>query len=175
MPLNKAMCDSSDYNYSSGRLDHSTYYGHLDIDREDCDDIALDPMFDVWFEFAVRRYGWLGGNPQALGPAASAHIWDWPPHQVADIGTEAEAADKNLKNGKSSLLAEYSASGIDYEDQIVLQAASNGISVDQQRQINMLMNLPQHVIPIVSQLLGLVPNPTASAFTDSTQPAGAAA
>ena len=47
MPFNKAACDSSDYNYASGRLDHSTYYGALDVDRGECDDLVLDPLFDV--------------------------------------------------------------------------------------------------------------------------------
>lgn len=173
MPANKAMCDSSSYNYASGRLDHQTYYGSLNIDREDCNDIVLDPLFAVWFEFAVVTYGWLGGNFDAISASAMAHEWDWPKHQVADIGSEADAADKNLKNGKTSLSAEYSLSGLDYEDEIFKTATSNGITVEQQRQINMLLNLPQHVIPIVSQILGLVPNPTATAFAPPTpeQPA----
>ena len=51
---------------------------------------------------------------------------------------------------------------MDYEDEIVKTATANGVTVDQQRQINMLLNLPQHVIPIVTQILGIVPNPTAT-------------
>ncbi len=171
MPYNKAACDSSSYNYASGRLDHQTYYGHLDVDREDCNDCVLDPMFAVWFDYAVVAYGWLGGNPDAISERAKAHIWDWSPHQVADIGTEADATDKKLKNGTASIGSEQVAAGLDPEDELVKTAEYNGVTVEQQRQINMLLNLPQHVIPIVAQILKLVPNPTASAFTPpATQP-----
>lgn len=159
MPYNKAACDSSSYNYASGRLDHQTYYGHLDVDREDCNDCVLDPMFSVWFDQAVTAYGWLGGDPDAISESARAHTWDWPKHQVADIGSEADAADKKLKNGTSSIGAEFIAAGMDPEDELVKAAESHGITVDQQRQINLLLNLPQHVIPVVSVLLGLVPQP----------------
>lgn len=161
MPLNKAACDSSNYNYASGRLDHSTYYGSLDVDRQDCNDVVLDPLFEVWFEMAVVAYGWLGGDPEVISEAAKAHTWDWPKHQVADIKSEAQASDTRLKNGMTSLPVEYSNAGLDYEDDLVKQAASNGVTVDQQRQINLLLNVPQHAIQAVSSLLGLSVMPTA--------------
>lgn len=162
MPYNKAACDSSSYNYASGRLDHQTYYGHLNSDRDDCGDCVLDPMFSVWFDYAVITYGWLGGNPDAISEAAKAHLWDWPKHPVADIGTEADASDKKLKNGTASIASEQIAAGLDPEDELIAKASYNGVTVDQQRQINMLLNLPQHVIPVVSVLLGLVPKPVTS-------------
>lgn len=168
MPYNKAACDSSSYNYASGRLDHQTYYGHLDTDRDDCADCVLDPMFSVWFDHAVIAYGWLGGNPDAISESAKAHLWDWPKHPVADIGTEANASDTKLKNGTASIASEQIAAGLDPEDELIAAATYNGVTVEQQRQINMLLNLPQHVIPIVAQLLELVPNPTASAYTAAT-------
>jgi len=155
MPFNKAACDSSDYNYASGRLDHQTYYGSLDVDRDDCNDLVMDPLFSVWFDAAVIYYGWLGGNPDVLTPAAKAHLWDWPKHAVADVKTEAVANDTQLKNNSKSLSALYSEAGKDYDDEVVKQAQSNGITPDQQRQINMLTNLPQHIIPVVQAILGL--------------------
>ncbi len=157
MPLNKAMCNSSDYNYASGRLDHSTYYGALDVDRGDCDDLVLDPLFNVWFDHAVTVYRWLGGNPDVISEAAKAHVWDWPKHQVADIKSEAAANDTKLKNGSTTLSAIYSDAGQDYEDDLMKAATANGVTVDQQRQINLLLNLPQHVIPHVAEMLGIKP------------------
>jgi capsid protein len=162
MPYNKAACDSSSYNYASGRLDHQTYYAHLDVDREDCNDCVLDPMFDAWFDYAVTAYGWLGGDPAAISESAKAHVWDWPKHQAADIGAEASAADIKLKNGTTNISAEYVAAGMDPEDELLKTATSNGITVDQQRQINLLINLPQHVLPTVAVLLGLTPQPVTS-------------
>jgi len=160
MPLNKAMCNSSDYNYASGRLDHSTYYGALDVDRGECDELVLDPLFDVWFEMAVASFGWLGGDPTRISDHAKAHAWDWPKHQVADIKSEASANDTKLKNGSTTLAKVYTECGEDYEDDLAKAAQSNGVSVDQQRQINLLLNLPQHVIPHVATMLGLTPEPT---------------
>lgn len=135
MPYNKAACDSSSYNYASGRLDHQTYYGSLDVDREDGDDLVLDRLFDVWFEEAVRAYGWLGGNPAAISPAASAHLWDWPKHRVADVESEANANDKRLKHGGLSLSQLYSEQGEDFEDELAKMAADYGKTVDEMREV----------------------------------------
>lgn len=156
MPYNKAACDSSSYNYASGRLDHQTYYAALDVDREDCNDLVLDPLFDVWFDFAVMVFGWLGGDPAAVSDAARAHLWDWPKHRVADVQSEARANDTQLKNGSKSLAGVYTESGQDYEDEVTAQATSNGVTVEQQKQINLLLNLPQHVLPVVAEMLGYV-------------------
>lgn len=155
MPFNKAACDSSSYNYASGRLDHQTYYGSLDVDREDCDDLTTDRLFDVWFDYAIAEFGWLGGNPETVRGSARMHDWDWPKHQVADIKAEAEADDKRLKNGSTSLDAIYSRGGLDYEDELVKSATANGVTVDQQRQINLLLNVPQHAIQYIAEAIGL--------------------
>lgn len=120
MPRNKSQCDSSDYNYASGRLDHQTYYGTLDVDREDGTDLVLDPLFELWFRDAVIEFGWLGGNPDALSRGASNHAWDWPKHQVADLGAEASANDTKLKNGEKSLTRIYAENGEDLEDEILV-------------------------------------------------------
>lgn len=170
MPYNKAACDSSSYNYASGRLDHQTYYAALDVERDDCDDLVLDPLFDVWFDMAVMRYGWLGGNPDRVSTGARSHIWDWPKHRVADIKTEADAIDTQLKNGTLSIAAAYTAMGQDYEDAVIQQASANGVSVEQQKQINLICNLPQHAAQIVAQLLGLQSQPATA--TTGAQPNG---
>jgi|6_EtaG_2_1085325.scaffolds.fasta_scaffold00740_17 capsid protein len=156
MPLNKAMCDSSDYNFASGRLDHSTYYGSLDVDREDCNDLVLDaPVFDTWFDQAVLVFGWLGGDPTVISEAAKAHTWDWPKHQVADIKSEATANQTKLQSGQTSLPSIYSDSGKDYEDEVLSEATANGITVEQQKQINVLRNVPAHAINQVAAVLGI--------------------
>lgn len=159
MPFNKAACDSSSYNYASGRLDHQTYYSALDVERADCNDLVLDPLFDVWFNLAVARFRWLGGDPTRISFAAKSHLWDWPKHRVADVESEAKANDKQLKNGSKSLTSLYSECGEDYEDAVIMQASANGITPEQQKQINLLLNIPQHVIPAVERMLGLTPEP----------------
>lgn len=127
MPYNKAACDSSSYNYASGRLDHQTYYANLDVDREDGNDLVLDPLFSVWFDFAITRFGWLGGIPEAVGPGARFHLWDWPKHRVADVESEANANRTKLESGQIFLHRLYSDAGMDFEDELESAAQTYGI------------------------------------------------
>lgn len=133
MPYNKAACDSSDYNYASGRLDHQTYYGHLDVDRADCDDLVLDRVFEVWFDLNIRFFGWLGGEPEGIGYQARAHVWDWPKHRVADVKVEAEANETKLQSGQTFLHQLYSDAGYDFEDELSQAATTYGVDVDELR------------------------------------------
>jgi capsid protein len=131
MPLNKAACDSSAYNYASGRLDHQTYYSSLDVDREDANDLVLDQLFEVWFELAVAAYGWLGGNPDVISEAARAHIWDWPKHRVADIESEANANKTKLATGQMFLHQLFADQGWDLADEAEKAASAFGVKVDE--------------------------------------------
>lgn len=133
MPYNKAACDSSDYNFASGRLDHQTYYAEIDVDREDGDDLVLDPLFDVWFEASILVFGWLGGNPEAVSPSAKSHGWDWPKHRVADVKSEASANETKLKTGQVGLHQIYSEAGMDLEDELPKMAETYGVTVDEMR------------------------------------------
>lgn len=142
MPYNKAACDSSSYNFSSGRLDHSTYYGSLDVDREDCNDLALDRLFDVWFTSAVRRFGWLGGNPEAINAGAREHLWDWPQHSAADAESEANANQTALQSGQKFPHQIASEAGLDFEDELEKAATSFGVSPDELRKRLLDVMLP---------------------------------
>lgn len=133
MPYNKTACDSSQYNYASGRLDHQTYHGHLDVDREDGNDQVLDPTFDLWLDLSIRRFGWLGGDPEAVGPGARFHTWDWPKHRVADVESEANANDTKLKSGQAFLHQLFSDAGYDFEDELEKAAESFGVEIDELR------------------------------------------
>lgn len=130
MPKNKAKCDSSAYNYASGRLDHQTYYAALDVERQDADELVLDPLFSTWFDLAIVRYGWLGGVPEDVGTAARFHLWDWPKHRVADVEAEANANRTRLESGQMGLHQLYSDNGFDLDDEIAKMAASFGTTED---------------------------------------------
>lgn len=143
MPYNKAACDSSSYNYASGRLDHQTYYAALDVEREDCNDLVLDPLFDQWFNAAVLKFGWLGGNPDVVGASARAHIWDWPKHRVADVSTEADANETKLTSGQISLPRLYSDAGLDLADEITSWASAMGVDEEVIRQRLLDITLPK--------------------------------
>lgn len=134
MPFNKAACDSASYNYASGRLDHQTYHQALDVDREDGNDDVLDPLFSVWFNFAIRKFGWLGGDPEAVGAGARLHTWDWPKHRVADVQAEASANETKLKSGQIFPHRLFADAGLDFEDELEKAAESFGVSIDEMRQ-----------------------------------------
>lgn len=153
MPYNKAACDSSSYNYASGRLDHQTYYAALDVEREDCNDLVLDPLFEVWFDLAVMRFGWLGGDIDAIGPGARAHIWDWPKHRVADVESEANANKTKLNSGQIFIHRLFSDAGLDFEDEVAAAAMAFGIPPDElkRRLLDVILPPPPNVGKEVSQ------------------------
>jgi capsid protein len=155
MPRNKAAADSSDYNYASGRLDHGTYYDSLDVQRGECDELVMDKLFRVWFNLAVSRFGWLGGDPFAISEAARVHLWDWPKHRVADVEAEANANQTKLKSGQVSIVKLKSEAGIDAEDDAIEEAAYYGITVDELKRRQMDV-----IYPPVQQ--GGAPNPATS-------------
>lgn len=143
MPYNKAACDSSSYNYASGRLDHQTYYGSLDVDREDCNDLVLDPLFDFWFNLAISRFGWLGGNPEAVSAGARVHLWDWPKHRVADVEAEANALQTRLKSGQTFHHTIFTDAGLDFEDELEKAATAYGVELDELRKRLLDVTLPE--------------------------------
>lgn len=145
MPRNKAAADSSDYNYASGRLDHGTYYDSLDVQRGECGAKVLSKAFNAWLDLAILRFGWLGGNPDAVGPGARFHTWDWPKHRVADVEAEANANKVKLQSGQVFLHTVYSDSGQDLEDEIEKAAESFGVTTDELRKRLLDVVLPAPV------------------------------
>lgn len=137
MPYNLAACDSSRYNYASGRLDHQTFFGKLDVDRLDGDDLVMDKLFAHWWREAVLVYGWNADPNQP-----PLHTWDWPQHPVADIVSEANAINTRLKNGTLTLTKAYADRGEDFQDAIVEMAADYGVSVPEMRAILLRSNFP---------------------------------
>lgn len=127
MPYNKAACDSSSYNYASGRLDHQTYYASLDVDRADCNEQVLEKLFAVFMREAIAVFGWFGGDPSAIQMAGFFHTWDWPKHRVADVQAEADANKTKLQSGQLGLQRLYAEAGLDLEDEIPEMARTFGV------------------------------------------------
>lgn len=146
MPYNVAACDSSSYNYASGRLDHQTYFGTLNIDRLDCEELVLDKIFSQFWSEATIVYGWRDRGADPDRPPL--HGWDWPKHPVADLKSEAAASDTNLKNGSLSLSRHYSERGLDFEDELQAMARDYGLSVDEMRARLLDVNLPAKSVPV---------------------------
>ena len=102
MPFNVATSNSSGYNFSSGRLDHLPYYRMVDIERQDVEEIILDPMAADWLDEAVSVPDYFGPEFDGQIPALLEqipHIWHWPPMDSIDPNKDALADQQNLANG----------------------------------------------------------------------------
>jgi len=123
MPFNIAACDSSDYNYASGRLDHQTYFNRVRIEQDDCEIQVLSPIVEQWLTEAREAYG-------------LTLTWDeleietfWKGLRHVDPLKEASANDKSLKNGTATLDMVYAEMGLDFESEAERAAETMGISV----------------------------------------------
>jgi capsid protein len=76
LPYNIAACNSSGYNYASGRLDHQTYYKSIRVEQSHLAEGVLDPIFTAWI-----------GEAELLTDFAFLRTMDVP-HQWFFDGTE---------------------------------------------------------------------------------------
>ena len=113
MPLNIALCNSSAYNYASGRLDHQTYDRSIAVDRDTCETVVLTKCWAEWYAEARRVIPALRGAPAAL-----PHQWMWQSRPHIDPSKEATGQETRLRNHTTTLAAEYAQSGKDWEAEI---------------------------------------------------------
>lgn len=152
MPYNAAACDSSTYSFASGKLDTLCYRAALDVERQDANDLVLDPLFAAWF----REWTVLTGR-RDIPPF---HQWDWPAHPVIDEVAHSAATQTRLATGATTLREVHSEEGKDYEDTLAVQAEdtfgeATPENIEKCRKINVLKNTPAHAVQFVAQLLGV--------------------
>jgi capsid protein len=116
IPYNVAACNSADYNYASGRLDHQTYFTSIRVDRSETD-LHLDKLLDAWIEEAVRVESFL---PQEMRMANTdwTHQWFWDGQEHVDPVKNAMAQKIRLQNRTTTLAQEYAKDGLDWELQL---------------------------------------------------------
>jgi len=112
LPYNIAAGNSSGYNYSSGRLDHQTYYKYIRTDRDCIEEEILDVIFERW----MRE--WMLVARKTIDLSSITHVWFWDGHEHVDPMKEANAQDTRLKNATTSLAAEYAKQGKDWESEL---------------------------------------------------------
>ncbi|MCE5280329.1 MAG: phage portal protein [Planctomycetaceae bacterium] len=111
MPYNIAACNSSGYNYSSGRLDHQTYYKSIRVDQAHCEAVVLDHILSAWLAEAVKVFG--------LGDLSdTSHQWFWDGHEHVDPAKEATAQAQRLESNTTTLASEYAKQGKDWETEL---------------------------------------------------------
>jgi lambda family phage portal protein len=117
MPYNVAAGDSSNYNYSSGRLDHKTYYKTIRVDRAAIETTACDRMLERWWREARLIKGYLTTSLRSE-EFPPLHSWGWDGDESIDPVKEANHDDIRLMNHTTTLQEIYGKQNKDWEEQI---------------------------------------------------------
>ena len=112
MPYNIAACNSSGYNYSSGRLDHQTYYKNIRVEQNHLESVILDHIFSAWLAEAGLVFDELEGLDDC------PHQWFWDGHEHVDPQKEANAQAQRLASHTTTLASEYARQGKDWETEL---------------------------------------------------------
>ncbi len=113
MPFNIAACNSSGYNYASGRLDHQTYYKSIRVDQSDMALVILDRILQAWLNEAILISDYLPLNWRTI--RSFPHQWFWDGTEHVDPAKEAKAQEMRLSNHTTTLADEYAKQGKDWE------------------------------------------------------------
>jgi capsid protein len=122
LPYNIVACNSSGYNYASGRLDHQTYYKSRRVDRVECNNVVLDRIFGAWLEEAQTEYGFSDPDYD--------HQWFWEGDEHVDPVKEAEAQAQRLASNTTTLASEYARQGKDWEAELRQRAREVALTKD---------------------------------------------
>ena len=117
MPFNVAAGNSSGYNYASGRLDHQTYFKSIRVEQQQLAAVVLDRILAAWLDEAIRIEGYLPTSLRLLDSDFS-HQWMFDGHEHVDPAKEANAQAIRLANHNTTLAAEFSRQGRDWEAEL---------------------------------------------------------
>lgn len=122
MPYNIAACDSSDYNYASGRLDHQTYFNRINIQERDAEIQVVEPIVEAWLQEAILYHG-LQLDPDEIDIQAF-----WTGMRHVDPLKEANANRVMLETGQKTLDMIYAENGLDIASAFEHGAQTMGLS-----------------------------------------------
>ena len=117
MPYNVAAADASQESFAGGKLNSIPYYMVIDdLDRLDCNDLVLDPLFALWWEEYVLVKQSDGEMKDADPEDPPDHDWDWPRNPVADMASEVGTNAERLRTGQAAPSDIAHENGESYED-----------------------------------------------------------
>ena len=114
LPYNIAACNSSSYNYASGRMDHQTYHKSIRVEQAHLGQVVLDRIFAAWIEEAQ----WLDGFAFLRELPDLPHQWFFDGNEHVDPAKEANAQATRLTSHTTTLAAEYARQGKDWETEL---------------------------------------------------------
>lgn len=118
LPYNIAACNSSGYNYASGRLDHQTYYKSIRVEQADMASVVLDQILAAWMYEAMLSSEFSVLRTLAYLP----HQWFFDGTEHVDPAKEANAQKTRLESNTTTLAAEYARQGKDWETELSQRA-----------------------------------------------------
>jgi len=122
LPYNIAACNSSGYNYASGRLDHQTYYKSIRVEQSHLAEGVLDPIFTAWIDEAQ-----LLSDFAFLRTMDVPHQWFFDGTEHVDPAKEANAQATRLASNTTTLAAEYARQGKDWETELRQRAKEQAL------------------------------------------------
>ena len=122
------LCDSSDSNFASGKLDYAIYFGDRIIERHDFGIVALDPLFSQWLQEAVLLKN-ADGSPYVPREMAQGveHTWYWDSNEMGNPEQLANAKEKMLQIGATTLPQLWAEQGKDFDKAAVQAARAYGL------------------------------------------------
>lgn len=111
-PVNRALGTSQKFNFSSAKLDHIDYYNSLDVERADCERVALNPMFREFYREGTKARWFKMWQDNAIPP----HTWHWPGHPSIDPQSDADTDHSRLSNGTLTWQQFWGRRGYDWDE-----------------------------------------------------------
>jgi len=123
LPYNIAACNSSGYNYASGRLDHQTYYKSIRVEQAHLAEAVLDRILAAWLDEAelLSEFAYL----RTAGEIP--HQWFFDGTEHVDPAKEATAQATRLSSNTTTLAIEYARQGRDWETELRQRAKEQAL------------------------------------------------
>jgi hypothetical protein len=126
------LCDSSDSNFASGKLDHGIFFDLRKIERVDAGIIILDPLFDSWLQEAAlvppeNGKAYIPREMGAMGAAGVAHSWHFDSVEMGNPQQIANAKETELRTGCKTLPEIWAEKGKDWRKGMVAEARALGL------------------------------------------------
>ena len=125
LPYNIAACNSSGYNYASGRLDHQTYYKSIRVEQTHLAEAVLDRIFAAWLDEAKLLIEFAFLRTMDVG-----HQWFFDGTEHVDPAKEANAQATRLTSNTTTLAAEYARQGKDWETELRQRAKEQALMAE---------------------------------------------
>lgn len=126
LPYNIAACNSSGYNYASGRLDHQTYYKSIRVEQAHLAETVLDRIFAAWVDEAMLTREFASLRSMRNMPNFRGQ-WFFDGTEHVDPAKEANAQATRLSSNTTTLAIEYARQGRDWETELRQRAKEQSL------------------------------------------------